>query len=713
MFSALFCVGAGCGWRLPINYDLAIGGGKIVVASEIHDVSLHFTTGASGKGGENAVYSYELDRTNGDLTQKITINLVQGQCYSDDQIQKLIDNAKVTKEFEAAAGKVYFSSSHGVIRGADAETYGIKTGKTNQQMSVSTASIGAAKSIDDANIDDSGRKTINTSVQYTVAYVKNGTKGAISISGTTINISTGANNTNPITNTLANANTLLTNIRNKASADAAKKNTDSSGNFYVDTSGAKVNDGNCTVTSVTGGSVGGSGNSRTIAAGTKITVNKTVTQCVATISSQSAYNFTLTADKPGSYSEYVADEEKYKQPDVEGVYNMKALSGLTVTTSDSATDNISLSVDDSGAATVTLKKGYTATGNEIATQIENLLRDDGYEYSVTAAKNSATFEPDATGLNSTIKVEYVNNDPDFVAGDGSASTTITTAGERMVKRVGTISGVRQELSGDLTSLMISPGSGTEDSSDQIKFTANSYGAANDYDSIVGIFKISTNPTLAKGEERVDVKEEVATIHLATGTRYTNHDIERLLKNAGLNYTVELTDNHNPDGDYDGSVYFNTTGEINVAQTVAGQGLGIEDISDIKDQLEFQIGANGVEDQKVGMDLIDASAKSLGVDSVDVSTQEGANRAIELIDDAIKKVSTFRADMGALQNRMEHSVNSLNVSNENLTAAESQIRDTDMAAEMVKYTRNNILQQASQSMLAQANHQSDGILSMLQ
>ena len=99
-------------------------------------------------------------------------------------------------------------------------------------------------------------------------------------------------------------------------------------------------------------------------------------------------------------------------------------------------------------------------------------------------------------------------------------------------------------------------------------------------------------------------------------------------------------------------------------------------------------------------------------TISIGTQVGANKAIEALDAAIKKVSEFRADLGAVQNRLEHTINNLGVAAENLTAAESRIRDTDMAAEMMEYTKNNILQQASQSMLAQANQRPQSVLQLL-
>ena len=107
-----------------------------------------------------------------------------------------------------------------------------------------------------------------------------------------------------------------------------------------------------------------------------------------------------------------------------------------------------------------------------------------------------------------------------------------------------------------------------------------------------------------------------------------------------------------------------------------------------------------------------SAAALGVDTVDLTTQVGATAAIDKIDTAVKMVSTARASLGALQNRFEHTIKSVNVSVENLSASESRIRDTDMASEMVQFTRGQILSQAGTAMLAQANQIPQGVLSLL-
>ena len=107
-----------------------------------------------------------------------------------------------------------------------------------------------------------------------------------------------------------------------------------------------------------------------------------------------------------------------------------------------------------------------------------------------------------------------------------------------------------------------------------------------------------------------------------------------------------------------------------------------------------------------------SAKGLGIDSLDVSTQDAAGNAIATIKSAINTVSTNRGNLGALQNRLEHAISNLDTTSENMSSANSAIRDTDMAKEMMNYTKMNILSQAAQAMLAQANQQPQNILQLL-
>ena len=125
---------------------------------------------------------------------------------------------------------------------------------------------------------------------------------------------------------------------------------------------------------------------------------------------------------------------------------------------------------------------------------------------------------------------------------------------------------------------------------------------------------------------------------------------------------------------------------------------------------LQIGS--LSGQTIAISISQMDAASLGVDGLDVTSNSAAGTAMSKIQAAIDTVSTQRSDLGALQNRLEHTINNLDTTSENTSAAESRIRDTDMADEMVQYSKNNILAQAGQSMLAQANQQTQGVLSLL-
>jgi flagellin len=130
--------------------------------------------------------------------------------------------------------------------------------------------------------------------------------------------------------------------------------------------------------------------------------------------------------------------------------------------------------------------------------------------------------------------------------------------------------------------------------------------------------------------------------------------------------------------------------------------------------KLQVGAEGDAEQTITLNINKMSASGIGVSkaNVNVSNHTNAQNAIKQIKAALKSVSQQRSDIGAVQNRLEHTISNLDNVVENTTAAESRIRDTDMAAEMVKFSNKNILQQAGQSMLAQANQSNQGVLSLL-
>lgn len=128
-------------------------------------------------------------------------------------------------------------------------------------------------------------------------------------------------------------------------------------------------------------------------------------------------------------------------------------------------------------------------------------------------------------------------------------------------------------------------------------------------------------------------------------------------------------------------------------------------------LNMHIGAN--ENQTMYISINDMRATALGVDAIDVTSKESAEDAIKTIQNALNIVSSERSKLGAYQNRLEHTINNLGTTSENLTASESRIRDVDMANEMMEFTKNNILSQAAQAMLAQANQQPQSVLQLLQ
>ena len=130
-------------------------------------------------------------------------------------------------------------------------------------------------------------------------------------------------------------------------------------------------------------------------------------------------------------------------------------------------------------------------------------------------------------------------------------------------------------------------------------------------------------------------------------------------------------------------------------------------------LTLQIGDTSADFNQMTVSVGDMHADALGIADINIGTQAGAKAAVDKIKSAINSVSSTRGDLGAIQNRLEHTINNLSVTSENMTAAESRIRDVDMANEMMAYTKNNILVQSSQAMLAQANQLPQGVLQLLQ
>lgn len=221
----------------------------------------------------------------------------------------------------------------------------------------------------------------------------------------------------------------------------------------------------------------------------------------------------------------------------------------------------------------------------------------------------------------------------------------------------------------------------------------------------------------------------AGVDSTSGIVITNSDDKTLVTIAGdtyngnegiIKFDVTITADievKGPDGsekDYSG-----VKADSNSVMTVAGLELdvaanlqkgGVTQVDVKNNGVQFHIGANEGQTTRLAINRIDID--SLKVADVDVRTQSGAEAAITSINKAIETVSSERSKLGAIQNRLEHTINNLGTSAENLTAAESRIRDVDMAKEMMEFTKQSILSQAAQAMLAQANQMPQGVLQLL-
>ena len=346
---------------------------------------------------------------------------------------------------------------------------------------------------------------------------------------------------------------------------------------------------------------------------------------------------------------------------------------------------------DGKTLTLNLSKNKVYTQDEIDDLIANAKQEDST----------------ATGAPAEVKVSLKNGI--FNADADTTAGTATAGGVKAVSDDGTVTGFV--------------------GADTISFTANKYGTEfNDtvfkfaFDKAAGKEEVETNTAIEISGTNTVTNGEY-TIHLAAGKEYTAEDLEDILKTAGFDFDVKLSGN-TPD---EPNTLFATSGassvsDITMGGSTAGVGLGSTDAMwgqagydsvSSGAGITLQIGAN--EGQTMSFSIDDMSARALGVDGnkVDLSTQAGAQKATTTIDAAIKKVSAQRGKMGAIQNRLEHTISNLDTAAENTQTAESRIRDTDMAEEMVEYSKNNILAQAGQSMLAQANQSTQGVLSLLQ
>lgn len=221
--------------------------------------------------------------------------------------------------------------------------------------------------------------------------------------------------------------------------------------------------------------------------------------------------------------------------------------------------------------------------------------------------------------------------------------------------------------------------------------------------------------VAKGDGTKQVPDQIAS----KGTDYAY--VTKLYDKDGKEVSAQnIQDAKNADGSTATNYYTSSSGAAanpvtSMAITAAAAKTNFIEGAPVNGAISFSlhVGADSAEDNKIAVKIESMSATGIGVKGLKVDTEDDATAAIDRIAEAVQKVSSQRSTLGAAQNRLEHTIANLDNVVENTTSAESRIRDTDMAQEMVNYSKNNILAQAGQSMLAQANQSNQGVLSLLQ
>ena len=360
----------------------------------------------------------------------------------------------------------------------------------------------------------------------------------------------------------------------------------------------------------------------------------------------------------------------------------------------------SMGVGTSGV-TGSIAKGNTAVTTDEATHF-NFTAPDGYSVTIKTAAKGTTSKAEWAGKDLTITLDgdksktYTQKDIDAlingISGPADAAGKIRLTVDRDFKfgadATGTADAVAKITAKNAKQASVTIGgvtvsaikAGTELNTKTLTIgTAGALGAVAD----------------ASG---------TATLNLEAAKSYTSSEINAILSDAGVGMSVS----------FDGTL----TGAELAAKDDGTAGAGIYTLAggaglSSGGGLTLQIGDTNDSWNQLDLSIADMHVASLGIMDIDIGSRDGASAAISKITDAINQVSTSRGKLGAIQNRLEHTINNLGVTTENITAAESRIRDVDMAKEMMEFTKNSVLMQSAQAMLAQANQQPQSVLQLLQ
>jgi len=391
--------------------------------------------------------------------------------------------------------------------------------------------------------------------------------------------------------------------------------------------------------------------------------------------------------------------------------DLSGLAGSTITDTfeiDGNTFNVDWSKGDAkdflSKYSVDLSAMTDAQTKSFATDLETLLNNAAKEAGV---KGTVTVKANATAGKVDIKSNNDGEDSSF-GFVGTTATTVTQgaadtdsfgavllSGQSDANKANTVDATMKVNS------TIANGSSFTMTINGTEVKATTTAAINEGDTLKS----------AATQLQTDIQTAVGKYNAAMGTNLTATDFT-VTANKDGSLSVEYSGDEEITFSF-GEYTDSTTGTTGTTASKLGLTNKTSGSSTSNKGITLQIGAN--EGQTMNFTLDEMSADALGVagKNVDLSTQDSAQKATTAIDAAIKKVSAARGQMGAVQNRLEHTINNLDTASENLQTAESRIRDTDMAEEMVNYSKNSIFAQAGQSMLAQANQANQGVLTLLQ
>jgi flagellin len=370
---------------------------------------------------------------------------------------------------------------------------------------------------------------------------------------------------------------------------------------------------------------------------------------------------------------------------------------VTITTD--SNDKIKLAVDGGAAKEIKIAGGNYADAAALATAINTAIGADATLTGKVVAKadhGAVSFVSQTPGATSAVAVFAGTNDASSALGFGDAGKVTTVKGAAEVVAAPAVPAATAAADSKLVDLADKLGNsyGLKDGN-QINISVLIGGK-----QYTGNFAVSPTATLgdlAKSMQAVigdgatvGVNNGKLNITGKEGTAYAVSNLTLSVQNSAADALKTAANFSN-----DLSAY--TENQAAIDKRNDGS-------------LTFQIGANQGQTMKVDINKMDCQA--LALSSVDVSTRDGASAAITAIDNATNMVSSERAKLGAYENRLSHTINNLATTSQNMTSAESRIRDVDMAAEMANFQKNTVLQQAAQAMLAQANQQPSQVLSLL-